>query len=101
MQPISAIGNTAAIPTLQIQGQMQRTERIMVFFATADMFRAGWVEWQTLCKEIIEPNLKVMFELKRDFFKNQMLCLCDVASYNGYSLDGLATSLRKKFLQNE
>lgn len=99
MQPITAIGDAAAIPALQIQGQMQRTERIMVFFATADMFRAGWMEWQKKCKEIIEPNLKIMFELKRDFFKNQMLCLCDTASYNGYSLCGLAESLHEKFLQ--
>lgn len=100
MQPITAFGDAMSLPALQIQGQMQRTERIMVFFATADMFRQGWMEWQNLCKEIIEPNLKIMFELKRDFFKNQMLCLCDIASYNGYSLQGLAEALRSKFIQH-
>lgn len=99
MQPITALGDAMSLPTLQIQGQMQRTERIMVFFATADMFRNGWIEWQNLCREIIEPNLRIMFELKRDFFKNQMLCLCDIVSYNGYSLQGLSQALRERFLQ--
>ena len=85
----TAVGDATAAPTLQIQGQMQRTQRVLLFFSSADMFQDGWQEWKTASEEIIKPNLNIMFELKRDFFRNQVLCLCDLITYNGYSLGGL------------
>lgn len=89
----TTFGNATAAPTLQIQGQMQRTQRILVFFSTVEMFRNGWIEWKKATDTIIIPNLNVMFALKRDFFKNQVVCLCDLVTYNGYSLKGLTEKL--------
>ena len=100
MQPVTAAGDLLSIPTLQIQGQMQRTDRLMLFLATAKMFKQGWNEWQEKIKDIIEPNLRIMFELKRDFFKNQMICICDTITYNGYKLDNLSSFMEKKFIKN-
>lgn len=101
MQPITALGDIASLPALQIQGQMQRQDRSMVFLATADMFREGWVEWQETCESVIAPNLRVMFELKRDFFKNQLLCILDTASYNGYDLKNFSGIFTSKFLSEK
>lgn len=94
LQPITALGDIMTVPSLQIQGQIQRTRRIVVFIETAKMFEDGWTEWKIASNEIIVPNLKVMFKLKRDFFKNQILCLCDIATCNGYSLNGLPNLLK-------
>lgn len=85
----TGIGDLLAAPQLQIQGQMQRQQRALVFFATVDMFQEGWCEWKKASEQIIRPNLQNMFELKRDFFRNQVVCLCDLVTYNGYSLNGL------------
>jgi len=92
-EPVTLAGTLIAAPTLQIQGQMQREQRILFFFSTVKMFQDGWKEWENASKDIIKPNLKIMFELKRDFFRNQVLCLCDLITYNGYSLDGLPKKL--------
>ena len=93
MQPVTAVGDLVALPALQIQGQMQRTRRMSVFLETSQMFSDGWNEWNDASQSIIFPNLKIMFELKRDYFRNQMLCLCDLVSYNGYELEGLPEKL--------
>ena len=98
MQPVTAIGDAMAIPTLQIQGQIQREDRLEVFLTTADMLQDGWKEWCDINKQLIEPHLKIMFELKRDYFKNQIISILDMATYNGYSLKGLHKRLQQKFL---
>jgi len=90
----TVIGDATAAPQLQIQGQMQRTQRVLVFFSTTDMFQEGWREWQKASDQIIKPNLQIMFELKRDFFRNQVVCLCDLVTYNGYSLNGLPDKIQ-------
>lgn len=94
-QVVTGVGDIAGVPALQIQGQMQRTQRLLTFIETANMFEEGWDEWEQAQKEIIQPNLRIMFELKRDFFRNQMICLCDMISFNGYSLCGLANELKQ------
>jgi len=93
MQPVTALGDALAIPSLQIQGQMLRTRRMVVFLETAKMLAEGWNDWKTASSEIIIPNLNVMFSLKRDFFQNQVLCLCDIVTCNGYELSNLAGML--------
>lgn len=75
-------------------GHMQRVNRVNVLMANAKMFQAGCDEWTKAAKDTITPNLKIMFELKRDFFRNQVLCLCDLATHNGYSLEGLASRIQ-------
>lgn len=89
----TGIGNALSGPQLQMQGQIQREQRVVLFFSTADMFQEGWREWQKASDLIIKPNLHVMFELKRDFFRNQVICLCDLITYNGYCLDGLPETI--------
>lgn len=94
LQPVTAVGDAMALPTLQIQGQMQRTRRMFVFLETAKVLSAGWDDWRKASQEIILPNLSVMFLLKRDFFRNQMICLCDTITCNGYELENVAQQLR-------
>ena len=98
MQPLTAMGDAMAIPSLQIQGQMERENRLIVFFSTADMLQECWTEWCSVNEQIVEPHLKIMFDLKRDFFKNQIICICDILSYNGYSLEGVSEQFNKFFL---
>lgn len=93
LQPLTAVGDAMALPTLQIQGQMQRTRRMVVFLETAKLLAEGWRDWKSASQEIITPNLKVMFALKRDFFQSQMLCLCDIVTCNGYALNNVAGAL--------
>lgn len=93
-QVATAAGDVMAFPTLQIQGQMQRTRRMYVFLETAKEFSSGWDDWRKASQEVILPNLSVMFLLKRDFFRNQMICLCDTITCNGYSLTNVAQQLR-------
>ncbi len=93
MQPVTAIGDLTSLPALQVQGQMQRTRRMSVFLETSQMFSDGWDEWDEASKSIIFPNLKVMFALKRDYFRNQIICLCDLISYNGNDLSNLKDKL--------
>ena len=83
-----------SFPALQIQGQMQRTRRMYVFLETAKVLSSGWDDWRKASQEIILPNLSVMFLLKRDFFRNQMICLCDTITCNGYALKNVAQQLR-------
>ena len=90
LQPLTLVGDAMAMPTLQAQGQMQRTRRMVVFLETAKMLSDGWSKWKEAGQKIINPNLKVMFSLKQDFFRNQMVCLCDLVTYNGYSLNNVA-----------
>lgn len=94
LQPVTALGDAMALPSLQIQGQMQRTRRMVVFLETAKVLSTGWDDWRKASKEIILPNLSVMFLLKRDFFRNQMICLCDTITCNGYELENVAQQLR-------
>lgn len=93
LQPLTAVGDLMALPSLQIQGQMQRTRRMVLFLETAKMLAEGWKEWKAASQEIITPNLNVMFSLKRDFFRNQMVCLCDIITCNGYELKSVAGQL--------
>ena len=94
---ISTAGSILAIPSLQIHGQMQRTQRVLIYFSTVEMFHEGWQEWRKVSKEIIEPNLKIMFKLKQDYFHNQIICICDLITYNGYSLEGLFNEINKMY----
>lgn len=83
----------AALPNAQFQGQLSREQRTKVFIATAAMVKQGWSEWLKLNREVVAPNLQIMFALKGDFAQNKMLGLCDVLTTNGYSLDGLTSHL--------
>ena len=93
-QTATAFGDAMSFPALQIQGQMQRTRRMYVFLETAKVLSSGWDDWRKASQEIILPNLSVMFLLKRDFFRNQMICLCDTITCNGYALKNVAQQLR-------
>ena len=93
--PGQATAAMAAATTAQFNEQMARDQRLMVFIKTAGMFCEAWEEWQDASRRIVAPNLKVLFALKRDYVRHQVLCMCDLANYNSYPMDGVCDRLLK------
>ena len=82
-----------AATSAQFNEQMTREQRLMVFLKTALMFCAGWGEWREASKRIVTPNLHILFAMKRDHVRNQVLSMCDLVNYNNYPLDGTCKRL--------
>ncbi len=48
-------------------------------------------------REVVTPNLKILFALKNDFISNRILSLCDLVTVNGYGLADLSKALKNSF----
>jgi len=87
--PIQGVAGVMAATTAQFNEQMAREQRLMVFLKTALMYCEAWGEWREASKRIVSPNLTILFALKRDYVRNQILCMSDLVNYNNYSLEGV------------
>jgi hypothetical protein len=95
--PLVAASAALAVPSAQFQGQLAREQRLKVFIATSALVRMGWAEWLKMNKEVVGPNLEILFLLKKDFGANRVISLCDLVTVNGYELADLAKSLKNSF----
>lgn len=89
----SAVVSIPQALSAEFSGQLGIVDRVNVFFSTVEMLASGWEEWELAQKDVIVPNLGIMFALKRDYFRNQIVCLCDVITVNGYTLEGLVADM--------
>ena len=62
-------------PQAMFQCELARERRVKVFIATSMLLEQGWVEWSRMNKEIVIPNLMVMFNLKSDFVRNRLISI--------------------------
>ncbi len=95
--PLIAIMSALAVPSAQFQGQLAREQRLKIFIATSALVRMGWADWLRMNREVVVPNLEILFVLKKDFVANRVISLCDLVTVNGYDLADLAKSLKKSF----
>ena len=65
--PLVAASAMLAVPNAQFQGQLAREQRLKVFIATSALVRLGWAEWLRMNREVVAPNLEILFVLKKDF----------------------------------
>lgn len=88
-------------PQAQFQGELARVRRVQVFIATSILLQQGWVEWSRMNKEIVIPNLTVMFNLKSDFVRNRLMSITDLITTNGYPLLGLTERIESLVKQSK
>ncbi len=90
--PLVAVSAALAVPTAQFQGHLAREHRFKAFLATSVMLNQVWTDWSRVNEAIVLPHLKIMFRLKSDYISNKMICVCDLLTTNGYSLEQLSSS---------
>ncbi len=83
----------ASLPQAQFQGQLSRAQRVRVFVATSVLLRHGWNEWSKMNKEVVIPNLRIMFALKCDYVYQRLISVADIVSANGYSVEQLPAQI--------
>jgi|GEM_PF-4008257 len=94
LAPLVMASGAMTAPVAQFQGHLAREHRLRAFIATSLMLNQVWTEWSRINQSIVLPHVQIMFHLKADYMKNKMICICDLLTANGYSLEQLPMERR-------